>query len=312
MRPALATGLTAVPATSLAANRWFAGNDPSFRLVVGGIERTYVLHVPASLPPTGGFSLILAFHGDGGQGTTMARLMKLDAFADRRGFIVVYPDSVDRHWNDGRVTGKNKVDDVGFVSAVLDDIRQRYPIHPGRVFAMGISNGALFAERLGCELADRVSAIAPVSGTMPADIEQSCRPARPVSVLQIDGTDDPIMPYAGRKVADFGGRGRAALFSRSIRQSPIGVARMAVPRRGPARCCHALRHPMADVSSSRGHDKCRDIAKVELMSVEGGGHTWPGGSQYLPARFIGLASDQLDASAAIVEFFLSLPPRQLF
>jgi len=247
----------------------------------------------------------LVFHGGGGTGEGMARLTGFDALADREGMIVVYPDGIDHHWNDGRQTIKNKSDDVGFVRAILDAVEQHYAIAQGRIFATGISNGALFSQRLGCELADRIAAIAPVSGPMPADITPSCHPVRPVSVLQIEGTADPIMPYDGGHVADFGGRGEGG-------QVLSTMDTIAFWRRIDG--CSAApvttaEKPLALLDSTRitrtQYGACQGSTRIELLTIEEGGHAWPGGAQYAPRFLIGKVSRQLDASAAILVFFLA-------
>jgi polyhydroxybutyrate depolymerase len=280
--------------------------DANRTIDVAGLQRSYVIHLPpatASAP----HPLLLMFHGGGGSGKGMARLTRIESVADRAGFIVVYPDGIDHHWNDGRATIKHKVDDVGFIARLIDSLGHEYAIDRSRVAVAGISNGAVFAERLGCDLADRIAVVAAVSGTLAADYASRCHPARPVSILQFDGTADPIMPYAGGHVADFGGRGEggdvlsvdatAAFWSRmdgcgagSHDQSlPVSV------RFDPTRVTLASSGP------------CRDGTAVRVYSITGGGHTWPGGMQYLPRFIIGRGTRQIDASDIIVHFVRKHP-----
>ncbi|NNM75239.1 alpha/beta hydrolase family esterase [Enterovirga aerilata] len=286
-----------------------AAADRSGQLQVGDRTRTYVAHVPDGPPPPRGFPVILAFHGGGGDGARMRRLTRLDRLADASGVITVYPDGVGGHWNDGRSTIRNPQDDVGFVAALLDRVAATAPVDQRRIYATGLSNGALFAERLACDLSHRIAAIAPVAGTMPADLAVRCKPAHPVAVLQISGTADPIMPFSGGPVADFGGRGQggqvlsvadAAAFWR--RRNGCG---------GPA-AQEALR-PIASFDPTRilrtRYTGCTAGAPVTVLTVMGGGHAWPGGAQFAPPRLIGPVSRQLDASRAIIRFFLSLPRR---
>lgn len=277
--------------------------DTTEQLQAAGQARSYALHVPDGAPPPGGFPLVLAFHGGGMQGAGMRRLTGLDAVADARRFIVAYPDGIDKHWNDGRGTIKNPQDDVGFVATLIDDVAAHQIVDRKRVFATGISNGALFAERLGCDLAGRIAAIAPVAGTLPADIAPACKPAQPVAVLQIDGTADPIMPFGGGPVADFGGRGEGGQVlsvARTVdfwaRQDGCGMpdAPQPLAPRAPLDRTRILRTAYA---------RCN----VQLLTVEGGGHAWPGGAQYAPRLVIGAASRQIDASQAIADFFLAVP-----
>jgi polyhydroxybutyrate depolymerase len=253
--------------------------------------------------------VILAFHGGGMQGAGMSRLTHLDMVADARSFIAVYPDGIDKHWNDGRSTIKNPQDDVGFVSALIDQLEHSYTVDRDRIFATGISNGALFAERLGCDLSQRIAGIAPVAGTMPADIAAKCRPARHVAVMQIDGTADPIMPHGGGAVADFGGKGEggevlSVADTLDIWAKYDGCGTRGAPESLP---------PLVPLDRTRivrfRYAGCPRDGMVALLTVVGGGHAWPGGPQYARPAIIGLASHQIDASSVIAIFFLSLPKR---
>jgi polyhydroxybutyrate depolymerase len=277
--------------------------DASQSLDVGGVTRSYVVHVPQR--PTAKMPLLLVFHGGGGRGRGMVRLTGLDALSDRYGIVVVYPDGLQRQWNDGRLPFNNHAEDVGFVSALIDRMEKVYPIDKKRVFATGMSNGAMFSQRLGCELADRIAAIAPVSGNMPESIAPACRPARPVSVLQISGTADPLVPYNGGVVI-------------SPRQGRVLSAPATVAFWAAADGCmaHPTTTPLPAIAPADGtsivrtvYSGCRAGAAVTFYRVDGGGHTWPQGLQYLPRSIIGPASDQLDASATIVRFLLDHPMR---
>jgi polyhydroxybutyrate depolymerase len=285
-----------------------ASAAPVAHVQVAGIDRSYTVHVPDAAPPAGGFPLVLAFHGGGMDGQAMARLTRFDAVADQRRFIVVYPDGVDKHWNDGRSTIKNPQDDVGFVAAMIDQLRQRYPIDAGRIHATGISNGALFAERLGCELSAQIGAIAPVAGTMPADLRGNCHPARPVAVLQIGGTQDPIMPYGGGKVADFGGRGEGGEVLSFADTGSFWARANGCHRLGPARALPVVAPLDRTRAGSAAYTGCPASGAVQLVTVQDGGHTWPGGPQYARRIVVGLVSRQIDASSMIADFFLAQPP----
>jgi polyhydroxybutyrate depolymerase len=278
--------------------------DHSGELTVGNVTRTYLTHLPNRRPPSGGYPVILAFHGGGGRGAKMVKLMKLDPLADANGFIVVYPDALDGHWNDGRSSIKNRSDDVGFVTALLDEVEKHYPVNASKVFAVGISNGAVFTERLGCELSNRIHAIAAVSGTMAAELAPACQPIHPISVLQVSGTADPVMPYGGGTVRKFLGAGEggtvlsasdtAQLWARSNGCSPA-TAPETLPQTGEPDETSVVRQT---------HSRCRKSATVTLLTVRGGGHAWPGGPQVAP-RIFGRSSSQLDTSKTVVDFFLS-------
>src|SRR5262249_8322287 len=128
----------------------------------GGLQRTYHLHVPPSYTGQKATPLVFVFHGGGGNGEDAGSLTGFSQCSDQKGFLVVYPDGVDQHWNDGRGTTppeQQGVDDVGFVSALLEQLAQTLYVDPKRVYATGMSNGAIFTQRLGCELSEKIAAI---------------------------------------------------------------------------------------------------------------------------------------------------------
>jgi polyhydroxybutyrate depolymerase len=173
-------------------------------LTVGSLQRTYVLHVPPGLQRPNG--LVINLHGSGQSGAVQAALTNYNAVADTHGFVVAYPDGIDQSWADGRgasVPDRQGVDDVGFLAALADRLSRDFAIPPGRVFVTGMSAGAFMANRFGCDRADLVTAIAPVAGTLGAGVP--CRPSRPVSVLQIHGTADPVVPFGGGPMVGRGG-----------------------------------------------------------------------------------------------------------
>lgn len=286
---------------------------PSGRTVAGSITvdgrvRTYLLHIPPQGDSPRPMPLVLAFHGGGGQGPGMERLTRFDAIADREGFLVAYPDGVKRGWNDERgdaadLLERGNVDDVAFVAALLDAIAREHAVDVRRIFATGMSNGAIFCNLLGDRLAPRIAAIAPVAGGLAAPLEASFAPARPVSVLLINGTKDPLVPYAGGFVVNRR-RGEVVGAERT--------ARLWAARDGCAAEPRAARLPDTDPT-----DGCvaRETtwaggtggAEVTLLTIEGGGHTWPGGAQYLPRGIIGRVCRDFDASERIWAFFAAHP-----
>jgi polyhydroxybutyrate depolymerase len=274
-------------------------------LEAGGETRTYRLRVP---PRTGvaraPMALVLVFHGGGGDGRGTERLTRFSELADREGFLVVYPDGLERNWNDGReswVSNTHRAgrDDLGFVIALIDAIGREYPVDPRRVFATGISNGAIFSHYLAANFAERIAAIAPVVGGIAEPFAPAFKPARPVAVLIIQGTDDPLTPYNGGGIAR-GARGRILSTDQAIRLWTVrnacqgGEQRRELPDTDPTDGCRV------QWSQWSG---CRDGADVQLYRMVGGGHTWPGGSQYLPERMIGKVCRDFDATETIWRFF---------
>src|ERR1043165_7405809 len=167
------------------------------RITLG--ERAYIVHVP---PGAGArpMSLVINLHGGGGNAGNEAGYSGMDRVADREHFVVVYPDGTGRLkrmlvWNAGTCCGNSTADDVGFIRAVVDNVAKRMPIDRRRVFATGMSNGAMMSYRLAAEASDLVAAIAPVAGAMSVE---RFHPAKPVSILHIHSVDDPRALYNGR------------------------------------------------------------------------------------------------------------------
>jgi polyhydroxybutyrate depolymerase len=284
-------GAASIP-TTLPAQSAPAAATRSLR--VGGDERSYLLQLPPGHRRDHAVPLLLVFHGGGGRGAGMARHTGFGRLAAREGFVVVYPDGLDRRWNDGRGYGTAH-DDVAFVRALLDTLRRELSIDPRRIYATGISNGAMFAYRLACDLPGVLAAIAPVAGATPADLTAGCAGTAPVSVLAMQGTADPLLPYAGGGVARGRGRVLSAAESIAFWAKVAGCADPPAVIAEPDRVRDGTRVRLT------AYGGCPDGRGVELYTVQGGGHTWPGGPPV--GRLVGRVSRELDATAVIWEFF---------
>ena len=293
--------IVAVAALALSAG----SRSRAWTLTVDGHARTYRLYAPAGLPGGRAIALVLVFHGGEGDGASAERLTKFDELADREGFVVAYPDGLGKHWNDGRAvegfeTYRDRVDDVVFVSRLIDDVSAKIRVDPDRIFATGISNGAIFSNYLGARLADRIAAIAPVAGGLAEPFRLEFLPSRPVSALIINGTDDPLVPYAGGAVARtngrvLGARETARLWAQADSCRPEAVSDPPSREKGG---CRTVRERWTGGTGR---------TEVALDTIEGGGHTWPGGPQYAPKILIGRACPEPDATRRIWEFFRSHP-----
>src|SRR5246127_3864830 len=263
----------------------------------GGIDRTYTLHVPPGDP----VGLVLSLHGGGGTGTGQQGLTDFDAVADANNLVVVYPDGYDKSWADGRGASpadRHHVDDVGFLVALAGKLQGDYNIAPGHVFATGMSNGGFMTNRLGCDRADVFAAVAPVAGTLGAGV--GCNPALPLSVLEAHGTADPLVPFNGGDV-----RGRGGVSHSILANAMVGKWRSADGCQGD---------PSAQVLPNVGDGTvvhrfdstaCAASTEVVFYQIDNGGHTWPGGKQYLPKPVVGATSRAFDASELIAQFFLT-------
>ena len=276
-----------------------------------GHERTYYLHLPPQGTPGKKYPLLIVLHGGGGNGKGMIKLTRgrFNELADRDSFIVIYPDGINKHWNDGREgieTGyssqENNVDDVAFLSALMDKMISEQHADEKRIYVTGMSNGAMMTYRAGCALGARIAAIAPVAGDIPEHLLQVCKPGKPVSVLAINNTNDPLMPYNGGEVTGpFGRRKLGKVLS--ARESVIAWVKTDGCEDPPM----LTDVPDQDPSDgTRIQKECwangRNHTEVILYTVDGGGHTWPGGLQYLGEGLVGKTSRDMNACDQIWEF----------
>jgi polyhydroxybutyrate depolymerase len=303
-RGLLITCLTVVSMLALAGcfgGRHAAGAPPtgipvgqsSQSLSAGGVDRTFELYRPEGL--SGPAPLVVMLHGGYGDGVQAERAYNWDAEADGGHFLVAYPDGIDRAWNAGTCCGipKNRnIDDVGFITAMVATISAQIPIDPARVYVTGMSNGAMMALRLGCQ-SDLFAAIAPVAGTLLTD----CSHAAPTSVLQIHGTADDRVPYDG-------GPGKAKTFAGAPNVDGPSVSAVNATWRG-INGCGAPATSSAGAVTTQTAD-CPGGRTVELISVAGAGHQWPGGVPSPLAQRVGdipPPSNALNATDTIWQFF---------
>lgn len=172
-------------------------------LVSGGLTRDYILHLPPDRTP-GPKPVVIALHGALQPAGMMQRYLDLDAIADREGFVVAYPKGMNLLWNDGRssIAGfiplLHKRDDGRFVVDLLDKLVADGIADPSRAYLMGFSNGGFLTAYVACRYADRFQAYATMMMTVPVGYSESCRPSKPVPILLMNGTYDPIVPMFGR------------------------------------------------------------------------------------------------------------------
>lgn len=245
-------------------------NENDFRLAiaVGNATRTLEVHVPegSSPAPRG---LLLAFHGAGGNGTGFRSASGLDALADAMDLVAAYPDAAVSNWAEDcgcNNADRLQVDDTSFVAAVIDTLDARVSVDRDRIYAVGFSQGALFAQRLACQFAGRIAAFANVAGAMSVPLAEKCAPARGAPVMFVLGTFDVVFPIDGS------GEGALALLGAA------GVQERWIDLNGCAGDPEVTYEPDAandgTVVRRESLSSCEDGSEVLLFVVEGGGHAW--------------------------------------
>lgn len=275
--------------------------DYSSTLKHGGRVRMYRVHVPATYNPAVPSALLFALHGGGGNMDFQADDARYGQIAqsEREGYVVVFPNGYSKRangkfatWNAGKCCGDardNNIDDVGFIRQIVANVTRQMNIDRSRIYATGMSNGAMMAYRLACEMSDVFAAIAPVAGT---DNTRACAPKKPVSVLHFHAKNDTHVLFGG-------GAGPGARDKSKVTEFvsvPATLSKWAALNGCPASPRRVLEKPgvYCDVYSP-----CRNNTKVQLCVTERGGHSWPGAEKTRGEP----ASQAISANEAMWDFF---------
>ena len=284
MRRTITLLLCLTAASSLAAQTTINSTIQS-----GGLTRDYRLYVPAIYTGTTSVPLVLNLHGYTSNNLQQEFYGDFRPIADTANFLVVHPNGTmdpngNRFWN--TFNGGSAVDDVAFLSALIDTLQATYNIDPNRIYSTGMSNGGFMSYTLACELNDRIAAIASVTGSMTAANLAACQPARPVPVMEIHGTADNIVPYNGANTL--------------VSIPTLVAAWVAFNHANPT----PVVTPVPNTSTTDGATAEHYLygggdngSTVEHYKIIGGGHTWPG------AFPVGVTNQDFSASREIWRFF---------
>lgn len=250
----------------------------------GGMDRTYRIHRPAGLAAAA--PLVVMLHGSFGDGEQAENAYGWDQLADSAKFVVAYPDGIGQTWNAHGCCGKaeqENIDDIGFITQMVREISAALPIDQSRIYATGISNGGIMTYALACN-----SNIFAAIGAVAATQLDPCAAPHPTSVIQIHGTDDRLVPYNG-------GQGASTVNGPPVLD--VNASWRAVNQCGPP---DVTTKPPVKTSTAA----CADGRSVELITIDGGRHQWPGGTSFLE-RFD--TKHALNATQTIWQFFVAHP-----
>lgn len=252
-----------------------------------GRVRNYRLYIPPAHTAGDALPLVFNLHGFGSNAVQQEFYSGMNAVADTAGFFICYPNGVSSAWNVGWAFGST-ADDVGFISALIQELSANYNIDLQRVYACGMSNGGFMSYRLACELNNRIAAIASVTGSMVPAYFGACAPGRAAPVMEIHGTADDVVPYEGQPdisvhidtVVHFWAANNACNLTPVVQS---------LPDTDPGDGSTITRFDYNDCSGGR---------QVSLLRVNGGGHTWPGS-----ILNIGATNQDINGSVEIWRFF---------
>jgi polyhydroxybutyrate depolymerase len=296
-------------------------------ITVGDVDRHYVVHLPKGYDEQQHYPVVVLLHGENQEADDMERLTRFNELADKNSIIAVYPSALHGRWNFGAVEPRpayrrgpygrrgyprypgpppqqqderrrqGRADDIDFFQSMLDKLARKYSLDTSRVYFAGLSDGGFMAIKIGCGLSDRVAAIATVGAAMPKTMV--CVPDRPLPVIMINGTSDPVVKYDG----GVGKNGRVPTIS--VEDTAKEFAKL-------NRCAEKPSHSKLPEHEKGGmetkvdiYDGCQANAQVALYSVKGGGNTWPGGEQYEAEKTVGKTSQDLIANEVIWNFLVT-------
>lgn len=299
---------------SASHGQWISEPDLSGKFEPASLQyadawRTYGVYAPANV--TSSPPVVIALHGGGGTGERFRKISSyaFDLLADDAGFVVVYPDGLERHWNDCRERGlfsanRQSVDDVGFLLKLVSVLERAYGVDRQSVFVAGLSNGGQMAYRMALEAPETVQAVAGIAANLPTEDNLECTPrddADPVPVLIVNGTDDPVNPYTGGRVGFFGfgfsGKVRsteetARFFARRAGiDAPLSPDLHYVDRNPDDR---SLAYQRVWLRAENPH--------VAMLSLAGGGHSVPHPDVPFPS-YLGRTNQDINAVQLIAQFF---------
>jgi len=267
-------------------------------------ERTFYYSVPEHLEQA--VPVVFCFHGAGSSARHHMKITKFNKLSEEHQVITVFPDAVHfdpadrmtKQWNEGREKNtafQRNVNDVGFVLELIDWLKQHYPVDESRIYATGFSNGSAFSLRLGLECQDVFAGVGGVSGPLVKDLAEKFQWSKPMPMLFIMGTDDKLVPYDGHydstymidqllsaeKTVEFfakswGDRGTNH-HERVMENEEYAIVKNAYPQ---------------------------EEEKVVFYSIEGGGHTWPGGPLSQASSLTGKVAGQLDATKILFDHLI--------
>ncbi len=268
----------------------YVGADTYESVQVGPVRRWYRLHIPERPTPGPRAPLILAFHGYGQSNEQLEQVTGLSVAADAAGAIVVYPESYYSSWDvTGDLEAELQVRDIDYVRAIIAKVSAEHVVDRDRVIAVGMSNGAVFVQRLACVAAHEIAGFVAVAGLMLRPVAEGCRPTRPVSALYILGADDATFPEEGGGVL-------LSLDSALDLWADLDGCRGTRTTTLPDTAHDGT------LATLKAYSACHYGTSVSRVLISGAGHSWPGQAGSSNSEVFGRTSKNFNATRAVLDF----------
>jgi len=275
-------------------------------LSFGGVERTYLIQ---PVHESGVRPVVILLHGGTETAEQVWRQTSLPTLGERDGFIVVAPNAVDRHWNDGRGatlggSGSSAADDVGFLQALIAEVIASFHGDPKAIFMIGASNGGFMTMHFAGKSGDLLRAAGNVVSDLPVDQQADCPSRKPLPWLSMNGTSDPLIPFGGEPAGTVkNGQKQPALLSADDTFAFWANRNRCAPE---IQSTHLSHREAADATSVEKRVRTGGTGGTSCVQyvIHGGGHIWPN-TQPAPIveRFVGLSNQDIDAGEVIWDFF---------
>jgi len=259
-----------------------------------GYSRIYHVYIPPGYEA--GLPLVFDLHGYGSHGLEEMEYTGMNSVADTANFVVVYPEALENKWNSGISDNPGyptpDIDDVAFLSALIDTVHSDYEVNTDQVYSCGFSNGGRMSFRLAAEIPGHIRAVASVSGKLTETIANACDSSGTVPILYMHGTNDPISYYYGEQTGWYLPED-AVEFWIETNDCSVDGDTISIPNFVPSDGCTV---------DATIYPSYSDNADVCFLKINGGGHTWPGGTFLLPS--LGNTCFEINASELIWNFFI--------
>ena len=266
-----------------------------------GHDRSYLVHTPTNYDSAKSYPLIFVLHGITSRAKAIAGFSKFNEVSDRKEFIVCYPQGYKRSWAIDIPVGpapKAGIDDLGFIERLMDTLIFNYSVDTNQIYSCGISNGGFMTSSLACNRSQRISGFAIVCGNMFDPPQKYYCADKPMKVLLISGTNDPLLVYDGdkfRKDYRFLGYPKTIEFWQEVNNYP-DLVDSTVFDNDPKDKTSVVRYYNGETENPH---------KIELWKINGGGHGWPGRGRDFKSLFLGKVSNEINAAEVIADFLLS-------
>lgn len=257
------------------------------------VKRKYIIYTPKGYETATGkkYPVVFNFHGSGMTPAEHMLYTQMNKTADQHGFIAVYPKGIKEDWNVGfGMSYKKGTDDIGFIEALLNQIEKDYAVNSQKVYAAGLSRGGFFCHRIAAELPHRFSAIATAGATVPDSVAYYHQNRKEIGVLMVHGKSDAIVSYDGKDHGYLSAR-RSYQF-----WQPTNVKK-------EKEITTVINKDKNDQTSAEIREIKAGNKYITLISIENGGHTWPGSDDFNIGLPIGLTSKEIDFNEYMWNFF---------